>query len=809
MNPSIVVPSVGSRFWILLVIVLVAFVSATATATPIYTSPFLATNINRPPFLVGLADLDGDGNLDAVTLGGDTHTADVSLGGGDGTFGPRASFQTTYGGPYTGALADFDNNGALDLVVAGNYLVLLAGNGDGSFGPSSELVYIGGGDVRAGDLNGDGNPDLAAVNYGELLVFLGHGDLTFTALPPQAVLDPRWMTLVDVDADGDLDVLVSRLQGTAFYVFLGVGDGTFQPAVPYGAGAFYGTTPVVAADLDRDGTLDVVNRLHWYRGRGDGTFDPAVGLVPGGSIMMISLAVDVNGDGWLDLAGPVSNGVVPYGAIGVVKRIPNGGFDPTSTHPATGQPDAMMLGGDLNGDGDADIAYTSGEQLSISLGNGNGTFGSAYDYPVGCSSPDVEIAEVTGDGMPDVVTASAVFPGAGNGTLEAPILLSSDCWPSAEILEIGDVTGDGRPDVVVAAFGPLAEYRHTSLYRNLGGGSFGPKELIGPGCRELVIADYDLDGDLDLVQATSGAFFVSVNNGSGTFTSGVTVATPVSQTLTAADLNDDLRPDVVTYGLVAGSLNVEAYLGVTGGEFQKTAQINLGSQWTPSGTCLASMDANDDGNVDVAVNGFDRLWLLSGQGNGTFMPATEAANSKHMYGLSVGDVDVDGRADFVVGRSDANGVQLMRATGPAIFAQPQGFGTGALPISTAIGDLNGDGYPELVVAHQNSGIVSVLLNRLGTVGVPGSSGLPVLELAITPNPATSRFRASFELTSTSPARLDVYDLAGRRVDSRSLNGLRPGSHVIDLEMAGRPAGIYLVRFVHGGAARTVRACLIR
>jgi hypothetical protein len=239
---------------------------------------------------LAVADVNADGHpdllvanecVDANCTGG---SAGVLLGNGDGTFQGVVTYPS--GGLYASAVtvADIDGDGKPDLLVANlfdssfrNGLVgLLMGNGDGTFKPV--VTYpsggYGAGLVLTVDVNGDGKPDLLVLNtyvstYGPSTVgvLLGNGDGTFQ---PAVAYDSGGggysssAALEDLDRDGKPDLVVIDdcpalnciNQGTVD-VLLGNGDGTFQPAVTFGAGGFL-TSSVALADVNSDGKLDVL-----------------------------------------------------------------------------------------------------------------------------------------------------------------------------------------------------------------------------------------------------------------------------------------------------------------------------------------------------------------------------------------------------------------------------------------------------------------------------------------------------------------------------------------------------------------------
>jgi len=333
--------------------------------------------------------------------------------------------------------------------------------------------------VATGDFNGDGKLDLVVADRvsGSVSILLGNGDGTFQAAASYAVgqgSNPGLRVAVgDFNGDGKLDFVVANYSGNNVSVFLGNGDGTFQPAVNYAVGQ--NPTSVAVADFNRDGKLDlavsnqncngslpcVTGTISILLGNGDGTFAAHVDYDAGMSPNWVTVG-DFNGDGKLDLA--VANGDVACVGCQSGFTILLGNGDGTFRAPATIfgglNPDSIATA-DLNGDGKLDLILLDNlGRFYVFLGNGDGTFQTANvvgyftdSFPGG----NIGIGDFSGDGKLDVVIVNfgsnevEIFPGNGDGTFQTPPLhFSTGSGPQGAA--IGDFNRDGRLDIAVANY---------------------------------------------------------------------------------------------------------------------------------------------------------------------------------------------------------------------------------------------------------------------------------------------------------------------------------------------------------------------
>jgi hypothetical protein len=372
----------------------------------------------------------------------------------------KTLFFPTGGNPCQVLMADLNRDGKPDLVVDygdQNIVRVLLGNGDGTFqapreydvgvfGAGNPSILFGLPDFKRemviADFNGDGIPDIAVLNYqsNDISLLLGRGDGTF-ALQRRinAPARPFAIAAGDLTGNGIMDlVVVGSGAGPAQqgWVLLGRGDATFLPpvpfAIPYDPG--FPTSTIKLADLNHDGKLDLVYEgfLTWVLlGNGDGTFQAATRLGAIGGQQGGVVVTDLNGDGNLDIVETDPNG--NPGSVGYFAGNRDGTFQQSPYFPSGEWPVAL---------GVADL----GSQVTLPDGT------TALGPPD--SIPDVIVAN---NGPPEIVILPGLVDDKGQfAGFGGPFRLTAAQAPLD--LQIADVNGDGVPDVVVAETGGVLIY---------------------------------------------------------------------------------------------------------------------------------------------------------------------------------------------------------------------------------------------------------------------------------------------------------------------------------------------------------------
>lgn len=405
------------------------------------------------------ADLNSDGKLDLIASDPNADGFSFLFGNGDGTLQAPVEYAT---GAAPGYFALLLGNGHPALVtgdaITGG-LVLTPVTASGTTGapqihrlPASPGQFPTG--IAASDLNGDHLPDIIAAD-GFLSVLLRVKGAEFSA-PVQYNLQSGSsavaVTTADLNGDGHADVIAAGStpsQTGTVDVVLGNSDGTLgqQHSYPIGGwvGGVFGSTPsgIVTADFNGDNKPDVAAGfqsagsgnngagISVLIGKGDGTLNSAVNYSLNGASALSTIAADLNGDGKPDLAAAVSQSDFSTpGSLALLFGKGDGTFQNPVYVPVgspAGTPVALAAG-DFNNDNKLDLAVSIldaqlNESLVILLGNGDGTFRQLSAPATGASGRAIAIADLNGDGKPDLVVAdccglseSVYLLGDGDGT---------------------------------------------------------------------------------------------------------------------------------------------------------------------------------------------------------------------------------------------------------------------------------------------------------------------------------------------------------------------------------------------------------
>jgi len=438
----------------------------------------------------------------------------------------------------------------------------------------------------------------------------------------------------------------------------------------------------------------------------------------------------------------------------------------------------------------------------VLMGHGDGTFDASVDIATVSFPWSVAIAELNGDGSPDLLVASetwnavAVLLGNGDGTFGAVTNYSTGLDP--RFVVTGDMNGDGRLDMVTAN---SASHSVAVLLGN-GDGTFGPKaEFDTPDYPQAVaIGDLDRDGILDVAVACPFADVVSIRLGNGDGTLGARVDRAVGnvQSVALRDLDGDARIDLVT---AHDSNAVSVALGRGDGTFGATADFGTG--FNPASIAIA--DLNGDGRPDLMVANYSSgtvSVLLNTSGT---QPTPTLLGLFSAVSTSEG-VRVEWQLDDV---NAFRSITLQRAVSAAgewtnVPNAPESYG----PLTVVVDD---GGPVELKLWYrlacvQRDGREVVF----GPIEASAFESITEFALApLSPNPSAGRSLVTFAIPVQGHVRLTLTDVQGREL-AVLLDSVREGGcHAASLDLSHLQAGMYFVRMQASGVNLSRRVAVVR
>ncbi len=404
------------------------------------------TGLPLPASIVAVVDFDGDGHLDFAAADSDTGLAEIARGNGDGTFVATpiltapAGQEIAASAIIANAVMDLNGDGLDDFVSAGPITALADGNGGFRYTKISFPSFPYALEIR-GDFNGDGKEDVVLEGSdNSVAVALSNGDGTLKS----PIVVPFEMTLAcyigvgatagDLNGDGKLDLVIpysgdaycnkGSTVSSGFFVALGNGDGTFQPATFTAFGSYVDATALghfhgngAPLDLVVGGLNSNPGMGVWiFPGKGDGTFGTPTEINSTQEADQI-LTDDFNQDGNADVTVVGSSVYGASNPAGVIQLSGNG--DGTFATPVLLEPGEYAGSGayaDMNGDGVPDLVLSASDGLSVRLGVGGGSFAPPIPYFSPFYAGPVLVGNFLGDNTQSLLIYGNYIFGLGGGT---------------------------------------------------------------------------------------------------------------------------------------------------------------------------------------------------------------------------------------------------------------------------------------------------------------------------------------------------------------------------------------------------------
>jgi hypothetical protein len=554
--------------------------------------------------------------------------------------------------------------------------------------------------------------------------------LSQTSLPDGATP----LLLADLNGDGRLDVAAGNLRSVS--VLLGDGVGNFSLSDNDVLGTGY-LLDIEHGDFNGDGKQDLVVSSQtppavWLlTGAGDGTFTPtelsSLSYDPGDWPRGVEVR-DFDGDGHLDIALNASN------AVQLLYGHGDGTFDPPLVIAIAARNAVWLVSADFNQDGRLDLVLGTAGTTRTYLGGANRTFTEVLATSPCSAGKWLVHSDLNGDGKEDLVGVgnygSTVFacPGNGDGTFQSGPSFAYQSGNGAAFL--ADVSGDGRADLIVNARNP----EHLDVYLGLGNGSFSARAELPPQApgRAVAVGEVTGDSNVDLLVGTDIGFFVFAGQGGGSFQT--PTPPPLASAggigaLAVADFDGDGHPDVAATPLFVSSaeLPVSVMLGSASGLPHEPAftAVKVGAAMVPA-------DLDGDAKVDLIALRSTSVESWTSAWPGKPLPTSNLPLPDVGHEAVAADFDADGRSDVAI---ITDGVTRLVVAHTRADATLELVSTTSLwpPVTRsrlAAGDVDGDSKMDLVVTFDDKLMVLAGNGDLTFRQLPEISIAPARDLAL-------------------------------------------------------------------------------
>lgn len=309
---------------------------------------------------------------------------------------------------------------------------------------------------------------------------------------------------------------------------------------------------------------------------------------------------------------------------------------------------------------------------TIYLGNGTFSAGASITTSLGGYAYDVKTGDFNGDGKADIIASNggvnqvSLFLGNGDGTF-GPKTDFTVTGTESYMISVADFNADNKLDFAVTNFqGNLDVF----IGDGLGGFAAAVNYIVGGASYGLIAADVDNDNDIDLIAAKNffmeNGYRVFINDGSGAFGAFTDFATADRNiSITAADFNGDNKVDI---GAVSAGNEIEIHLGDGAGNFAYSSTLVRSGTYAEF---VRTADLNGDGNLDIVTancdGAGDKVDVFNGIGDGSFAAVVSYSIGGCGGGIQIGDYNGDDKQDIAVTVYNDNQVKILFNDGDGLF----------------------------------------------------------------------------------------------------------------------------------------------
>lgn len=544
---------------------------------------------------------------------------------------------------------------------------------------------------------------------------------------------PQSLLLADMNNDQKIDIIVLNYGANTFGIFFANStNGTFQEQKVYSAKDNSLLSSLAIADINNDNYQDIIlanygaNSLTIYLNLHNETFFEYKSISLGQSRPLFIKTAYLNNDSRIDIV------VVNYGtaSIGILLSNGNASFEDPVLY-STGY-DSLPLSaaiGDLNNDNYLDIVVCNSgtDNIGIFYGYGNGLFANQIIYSTNYQSQptSITLANINNDNFLDIIVSNngsnniGVFLNNQTGSFRQQITYSLGTTTYSQYITCADMNKDSYMDVIL-----VDEINsQVQILLGIGNGSFSMTtiydDLSQSSPYSVAVYDFNHNNQSDIVLTNSGAnqilllmdYFVqsaakqiNYDDGKASYTGSFVLN----------DFNQDKILDIVSYT----DVSLFILFGGGDGTFDNKRLFPIAN---PSNVeSVTSGDVNNDNYTDIVLTDIysSTVGIFLGYGNGNFAPIhtySTGLNSQP-YFVVIKDINSDNKVDLIVAVRSASKISIFLGFGNGTFMDDTGFstGSGTLPVSLAVADINNDNYEDIIVLFSTGDFIVYVENGQGS-----------------------------------------------------------------------------------------------